>query len=133
MTLRNGTISKGHPQNPRRCFPRHIPSPAGTEAGTSYCKVSAIFSVCSLMVSGVLISPIEQNLQLLLQKFPSEVAKLLRIPQRDFNKIPKQCTEFPFPNRVYFSNGSSSPSMSTSTYLKTYILHLHLQAGILFS
>ena len=46
-------------------------------------------------------------------KFPSEVAKLLRIPQQDFNKIPKQLTEFTFPNKVYFSsNGSSSPSKS---------------------
>ena len=115
MTLRNGTISKGHLQHPRRCLPRQIPSPTGTEAGAFYYKVTAIFSACSLLMSVVLTSPTEQNSLITAPKFPSEVAKPLRIPQRDFNKIPKQCTEFPFPNIVYFSNnGSSSPCISTS-------------------
>ena len=75
-----------------------------------------------------------KNLQLLLQqKIPSEVAKLLGIPQQDFNKIPKQLTDFPFPNRVYFSsNGSSSPDSPTLTNLKTYILHPQQQSWIHF-
>ena len=61
MTLRNGTISKDYPQDPHRCLPRKIPSSTGTEAGAFYCKVTAIFLSCSLMMPGALISPVEQE------------------------------------------------------------------------
>ena len=88
MALRNRTMAKGHLQNPRRYFLQQIPSPADTKTKTSYYKATAIFSICSLMVSSVLISPAEKNIQTTAptkdspMKSPSFSGFLSRIPTK---------------------------------------------------
>ena len=67
MALRNRVISIGHSiRSPQ------VPSPARAEAKTSYYRIANVFPICNLMVSSTLISLTEQNLQLPLQRFPSE-------------------------------------------------------------
>ena len=70
MALIKRTISKGHPQNPRRYFLQQIPSPVGTEAETSYYKVSAISTIYNLMMPGVITFPAEQKSKITSPKIP---------------------------------------------------------------
>ena len=112
MALRNRIISIGHSiKSPQVLFP------ARAEARTSYYRITNVSPVCSLMVSGALTSPMEQNFQLPLQRFPDEIRPASHDSPTGFHEVHKQCTAFPFLNKVYFSNnGNSSINASTSKY-----------------
>ena len=86
----------------------------GTKAGASYYKVAAISTTYNLMISGVLTSPEEQKSPIIAleKKFPSEVAKLLRIPQQDFTKSPNSAWSFPYPTKFI--------SQTTEMYLPAF-------------
>ena len=103
MDLRNRTMSKGHLQNPRRYFLQQVPSPASTEAETSSYKVTAIFLVYNLMVSGILISPAEQNFQLLLQNSPVKSPSFSRFPNKISTESPSSLKSSPSATEFYKS------------------------------
>ena len=117
MALRNRIISIGHSIKSLQVL-----SPAGAEARTSCYMITAISPVCSLTVSGALISPTERNFQLSLQRFPNESRPASQDSPAGFHEVHKQCTKFPFPNRVYFSN-YGNPSINTSISTKYEDLH----------
>ena len=107
MDLRNRIISMGHSiKSP------HVLYPAGAEARTSCYRITVVSPLCSLMVSGALISSTEQNFQLPFQRFPSESRQAAQDSPAASHQVHKQCTTFPLPNRVYFSN-NGNPSINT--------------------
>ena len=103
-------------------------SPAGAEEETSNYKIIVVSPVCILMISGTLISPTEQNFQLLLQSVPVKVAQLLKIPQQDFTKSPNNARSFP--SRVYFSK-NGNPSINTLTPTRYEDLHSSFPTAVM--
>ena len=117
MALRNRIISLDHSiKSPQVLFT------ARTKARTSYYRITNVYPVWSLMVSGALTSPTEQNFQLPLQRFPSESRPVSQDSPAGFHEVHKQCTVLPFPNRVYFYN-YGNPSINTSISTKYEDLH----------